>query len=1081
MSATCGSARRSLARAFAAPGAAPVLLFVEGAAGLGKTHLLRELAGLPEAPDAARVWWRCGADDGPPQEAEDRRKPVLLLVDDVHRADEDELRRLRRVLAGLEPGSAAAVTYRPEELPVPGMPLGGSAMAYPFRLTVFGDRLAPWSEERVRRAAAEVLGESCTAEAVSALHGRTGGVPRAVVDLLAVLRDQRPAFTGTAAEVAAAGVPARLAELVLSRTYALSSSHRPLVWAAAVLDGPAARDELIAVSGLGTGPGSHALLRALESAALAELGEGRYGFAVPLSAAAVHPTVPGPVRQDLHRRAAGVLSRRQPVPWAAVGAHHRAAGEYRGWLRAVEKAAESAAVSGRHQEAIALLERTLATPGIPPQARARLAPLLARNAVTGLRSDQTVEVLAQIVRDADLPPAVRGELRLDLGLMLCNQMGRFAEGWRVLEVAAAELRAVRSVLAARAMAALVTPYWPGASLDVHRGWLIKATAAADDSGDDAMRTAVLANHVGLAMSWADPEAWDLVERLPVRSTDPACARQAARGLCNAADSAVWLGFYRRVDGLLAEGRELATRSGAPYTEHSASGTRLLQEWWTGQWLGLAKRCEDFVADTADMPFLASDACVVRGLLAVAQGDWGEARDWLSQRGTFGTENLPVPLGATAAGAVIRLTLARQEVADAADQARAAWTVVAEKGVWPWAAELAPWAVEALARAGDRATAHAMVRDFAQGLGAADAPAARAALTWSRAVLAESEALAEGRPDGLLAAAEAYRKAAAAYGELPRPYSQALTTEGAGRCVLAADAAGGARAAGVGCPDYAEDGAGRTGAGGPAAGGPDAGGPDAGGRAGEERPGRTGPAGPQDSTGPEDPVHPADQADAAHPAASAHPADPAHAGRPEHPGGSAHPGGPAHPGDPTIPEPPGDPADLAHPGNPAAPGDPVAPARPTDPVHPGDPAASAHPTHPARPSDPAPPRDPDGPAAPAAPAAPTCDRAATASAIAALESCAQRFTELGAVWDATRARALLRTRQPARKGRPPGRPSHSDQLSPREAEVAQLASSGLTNREIAATLHLSPRTVEQHIAGAMRKTGALSRRDLPHQL
>lgn len=930
--ATCGSARRSLARAFAAPDAGPVLLFVEGAAGLGKTHLLRELAELPGTPDVARLWWRCGADGGRPEPAEGEvwREPTLLLVDDVHRADEDELRRLRRVLAAMEPGSAAAVTYRPEELPVPGMPLGGSAMTYPFRLTVLGDRLAPWDEDRVRRAAAEVLGESCTAEAVSALRERTGGVPRAVVDLLAMLREQRPAFTGTAAEVATAGVPARLAELVLSRTYAVSPAHRPLVWAAAVLDGPAARDELIAVSGLGAVPGSDALLRALESAALAELGEGRYGFAVPLAADAVRDTVPGPVRQDLHRRAAGVLSRRQPVPWAAVGAHHRAAGEYRGWLRAVEKAAESAAASGRHQEAITLLERTLATPGIPPQARARLAPLLARNAVTGLRSDQTVEVLEQIVRDADLPPAVRGELRLDLGLMLSNQMGRFAEGWRVLEVAAAELREVRSVLAARAMAALVTPYWPGASLDVHRGWLIKAAAAADDSGDDAMRTAVLANHVGLAMSWADPEAWDLVERLPVQSTDPACARQAARGLCNAADSAVWLGFYRRVDGLLTEGRELATRSGAPYTEHSASGTRLLQEWWTGQWLGLAKRCEDFVADTADMPFLASDAYVVRGLLAVAQGDWGEARAWLSQRGTFGTENLPVPLGATAAGAVIRLTLARQEVADAAEQARAAWTVVADKGVWPWAAELAPWAVEALARAGDTATAHSMVRDFAQGLGDADAPAARAALTWSRAVLAESEALAEGRPDGLPAAAETYRKAAAAYAELPRPYSQALTTECAARCELAADAEAGV-----------EGGAGESGAGG----------------ADEGRTGPAAPAGPESS--------------------------------------------------------------------------------PTS--------------------------------------------ATTASAVAELESCAQHFTDLGAVWDATRARALLRTRQPARKGRPPGRPSHSDQLSPREAEVAQLASSGLTNREIAATLHLSPRTVEQHIAGAMRKTGALSRRDLTHRL
>ncbi|MGX1121942.1 DNA-binding CsgD family transcriptional regulator [Streptomyces ambofaciens] len=34
-----------------------------------------------------------------------------------------------------------------------------------------------------------------------------------------------------------------------------------------------------------------------------------------------------------------------------------------------------------------------------------------------------------------------------------------------------------------------------------------------------------------------------------------------------------------------------------------------------------------------------------------------------------------------------------------------------------------------------------------------------------------------------------------------------------------------------------------------------------------------------------------------------------------------------------------------------------------------------------------------------------------------------------------------------------------------------------NREIAVVLHLSPRTVEQHVARALRKTGALSRRDL----
>ncbi|MFC8305358.1 LuxR C-terminal-related transcriptional regulator [Streptomyces olivaceus] len=916
--ATRGSAGWPLTRVLADEHAEPVLLFVEGAAGEGKSHLLQELADLSGTADAARLWWRCGTGGGPSREDQHEHRPTLWLVDDVHRAHESELRRLRQVLEGMRPGSAAAVTYRPEELPVPGLPLGAPPMAYPPGMTVLRHRLAPWDQVQVRRAAVQALGEGCSAEAVRRLHERTGGVPRVVVDVLAVLREQRPAFTGTAAEVDAAGTPARLAELVLGRTHALPPEDRPVVWAAAVLDGPVSRGELVAVSGLGAATGDTALLRALRGAALAELGEDRYGFAVPLAAPAVRASLPGTVRQDLHGRAARVLARRQPVPWAAVADHYRAAGDSRRWINAVEKAAESAAAASRHQEAITLLEQTLAAPGLPPRVRARLAPLLARSAVTGLRSDQTVEVLAQIVQDASLPAAVRGELRLDLGLMLCNQMGRYPEGWRALATAAGELREVRPGLAARAMAALSSPFWPGNSLDAHRGWLVKAMAAADASGDDAMRTAVLANRVALATSCAEPDAWELVRRLPRKAIDPARAGQAARGLCNAADAAVWLGLHERAGDLLAEGRELSARSGAPYFEHNALGAQLLQEWWTGQWTGLAKRCEDFVAATADMPLIASDAYVVRGLLALAQGDWGEAASWLSQRGTFGREHLPVPLATTAAGALVRLALARQETETAARQARAAWTVVADKGVWPWAAELAPWAVQAVARAGDGATARAMVRDFAQGLDRGEAPAARAALIWSRGVLAETEARAGQRRDGLLRAAELYREAAAAYGELPRPYAQAVTAEGAGRCVLAA---------------YTE----------------------------------TGPG----------------------------------------------------------------------------------------PVAEGEHSAAA--------------------------AESAADCAVTLAAVAELESCAQRFTDLGAVWDAARTRALLRTRQPARKGRPPGRPSHADELSPREAEVAQLAVSGLTNREIAATLHLSPRTVEQHIARAMRKTGALSRRDLAHRL
>jgi two-component system response regulator FixJ len=51
------------------------------------------------------------------------------------------------------------------------------------------------------------------------------------------------------------------------------------------------------------------------------------------------------------------------------------------------------------------------------------------------------------------------------------------------------------------------------------------------------------------------------------------------------------------------------------------------------------------------------------------------------------------------------------------------------------------------------------------------------------------------------------------------------------------------------------------------------------------------------------------------------------------------------------------------------------------------------------------------------------------------------------------------------------------LSPREREVLQLAARGLTSREMASELGISPRTVEVHRAAVMHKTGAASVADL----
>ena len=51
------------------------------------------------------------------------------------------------------------------------------------------------------------------------------------------------------------------------------------------------------------------------------------------------------------------------------------------------------------------------------------------------------------------------------------------------------------------------------------------------------------------------------------------------------------------------------------------------------------------------------------------------------------------------------------------------------------------------------------------------------------------------------------------------------------------------------------------------------------------------------------------------------------------------------------------------------------------------------------------------------------------------------------------------------------------LTPREREVATLAARGLSNRQVAARLFLSLRTVENHLHRVFSKLGIASRREL----
>ncbi|MGY4649068.1 DNA-binding CsgD family transcriptional regulator [Mycobacterium sp. URHB0021] len=102
-----------------------------------------------------------------------------------------------------------------------------------------------------------------------------------------------------------------------------------------------------------------------------------------------------------------------------------------------------------------------------------------------------------------------------------------------------------------------------------------------------------------------------------------------------------------------------------------------------------------------------------------------------------------------------------------------------------------------------------------------------------------------------------------------------------------------------------------------------------------------------------------------------------------------------------------------------------------------------------------------------------DRRQTEDPAAALRAALTTFERLGTPLWADRARAEL-TRTEAARRRPAG-------LSTAEQRVAELAATGMTNRDVAAALYISPKTVEATLARVYRKLGIKSRGELGRRI
>ena len=95
----------------------------------------------------------------------------------------------------------------------------------------------------------------------------------------------------------------------------------------------------------------------------------------------------------------------------------------------------------------------------------------------------------------------------------------------------------------------------------------------------------------------------------------------------------------------------------------------------------------------------------------------------------------------------------------------------------------------------------------------------------------------------------------------------------------------------------------------------------------------------------------------------------------------------------------------------------------------------------------------------------------------LRAATESFCSLGALpWEQRAEGELRATGETARKRDP----STLDQLTPQELQIAGLVAAGLTNREIAEQLFLSPRTIDYHLRKVFSKLGIASRTALVRQ-
>ena len=693
-------------------------------------------------------------------------RPVVLVVEDLHWADEQTRDFIAYWLADPTPHLSLVLTYRCEDT---DPDVAALTARLPTAIVSEHVTLAPLDAPTTGALVAAILDtDQMSAELPSYLWDRTGGLPLAVEEVLALVQAQGVSLHNghawTRKSLDELDVPRGIRDPTLQRLARLPEAAQRMVEAAALLQTAAPISVLLATTGpLGAADGATAAVeQAIDSGLLVDDGHA-IRFRHVLAAQSVYENLSGPRRHGMHARAAAALELLRPVPLSQVAYHLRGAGRLAEWAVAAEAAADDATGLGHEEEAARLLADVLRHAPLDVEQRGRLAVKLGRAATQTLHSGEVVDVLSKAL-EQDPPAALRGELRMVLANAVYHSGDDVQRQRRLWADAVADLDD-RPDLQAQAMVALGFPYDLNAPITQDVTWVRRSLALVDKVSDPLLQVYILGQAAGVLVVAGEVGWREVADRVRERIGNAPRRRREVNACYNIAAAACYAGHLTTAEVFLNAG--LATPAGQANRRLDASlrSVRAILAYFRGDWNGLDSDVDALIAEQAAYPYGRMDVDVVAGCLTLAHGHVDAAMRRLRQVVDLAEQLAPVETLQWAGEALVRVLLSRGEVAGAVEVVRRCVVPLMKKDLWLPASRLLPSAVEAWLASGVVSEAEQFFQRAEGGLRDVDAPLAPAALSYARGVLA-------GSADDLLTAADRYER-------LPAPYDAARARERAG--------------------------------------------------------------------------------------------------------------------------------------------------------------------------------------------------------------------------------------------------------------------------------------------------------------